>query len=725
MKKNCFAAILILFTSGYLCAQGPDLKKADKLYDARCYALAIPYYLKAIENDSVNTSALSNLGNCYRLTNNSQGAVSAYGGLVKSGNANALQKLYYAEALTTEGKFNEAKPYYDQYTVDARGKNKSSTSEKINSYSKNADAYKLTILPFNSTQSDFGAVEHDSSILFLSSRSRSRWINYKQGWTNQSPVRLYSKTSNEPEAKELCSGSSSKINDGSISLGKSDIVYITRNEEASTAKSKNKVIKLKIFKGLFKDGKITGLQPLSFCNTDFNFVHPSISPDGNILYFASDMDGGYGGMDLYKCQRVDNDQWSVPVNLGEKVNTAGNELFPFIAHNNLLYFSSNGHEGLGGLDIYETRIKDGNPGRVYNMGLPVNSKEDDFSLYLQENMKSGYLSSNRKSGGLDDDIYRIEILREVRRGKDLELTIKDVATGKTLPGVKILFGTDSAITNDQGVYTTMIDEDKVLRFTTAYPDYYSNSDSVVASSSNDEKIIKSLSIEKDPKLALVSTVKDLKTSTPLSGVKVNIFELPDRVLLESYTSGETAHRIPLKSKKIGDKISYEFSMEKDGYLPKKSVFIYDIKQPGDINVNETLDLSLGKVEVGMDVGKMIDLKPIYFDLGKSTIRKDAAAELDKIVMIMNEFPNMYIELGSHTDCRSAAGANMKLSAARAKSSAAYIIKKGIDKSRITGKGYGETKLLNGCACEGKTKSSCPEEEHAKNRRTEFIITKLK
>jgi len=119
------------------------------------------------------------------------------------------------------------------------------------------------------------------------------------------------------------------------------------------------------------------------------------------------------------------------------------------------------------------------------------------------------------------------------------------------------------------------------------------------------------------------------------------------------------------------------------------------------------------------------MKPIYFDLGKSNIRKDAAMELDKVVQVMNEYPNMFIELGSHTDCRGAAAANEKLSAARAKSSADYIVKRGINKLRNVGKGYGESKLLNNCACEGKTPSPCTEEEHSKNRRTEFIITKLK
>ena len=127
----------------------------------------------------------------------------------------------------------------------------------------------------------------------------------------------------------------------------------------------------------------------------------------------------------------------------------------------------------------------------------------------------------------------------------------------------------------------------------------------------------------------------------------------------------------------------------------------------------------------MDVAKMIDMKPIYFDMGKAKIRPDAAVELDKIVAVLKEYSNIYIELGSHTDCRSAASFNLQLSAARSRASADYIIKKGISRSRITTKGYGESKLLINCGCEGKVKSNCSEEDHAKNRRTEFLITKLK
>lgn len=153
-------------------------------------------------------------------------------------------------------------------------------------------------------------------------------------------------------------------------------------------------------------------------------------------------------------------------------------------------------------------------------------------------------------------------------------------------------------------------------------------------------------------------------------------------------------------------------------------FVKIIERPGEIAIHKEMDVSLDPIQVGADLAKIIDIKPIYFDLSKWNIRPDAANELDKIVKVMQENPNMVVELGSHTDCRSSAAFNMTLSDKRAKASAAYIVSKGINKARIYGKGYGEAKLVNDCACEGNTKSDCDEERHQQNRRTEFIIVKM-
>jgi outer membrane protein OmpA-like peptidoglycan-associated protein len=358
-------------------------------------------------------------------------------------------------------------------------------------------------------------------------------------------------------------------------------------------------------------------------------------------------------------------------------------------------------------------------------GVTTNTN-DDFGVFLGEDNKIGYVSSNRKSGGMDDDIYNFEILREVKRGKEVLFITKDKYNGEILPNTKFTMNGNSFETNEKGEYATTVEEDVNYSLVVDKVDYFKLEDSVSTKTSTEDAFTKELKLEKDPKVSLLAFITDAKTNKALDGVKITINELPSKLEIDKYTTEATGeYRKPIKGKKIGDKLRYFVSLEKDGYLTKTTTFVYEIKAPGEIKVNESINLSLGKVEVGMDLSKMIDMKPIYFDLGKSNIRWAASVELDKVVKVMTEYPNMYIQLGSHTDCRGAAAANAKLSSARAKSSADYIVKKGINKARIVGKGYGETKLLTGCNCEGNVKPICSEDEHAKNRRTEFVITKLK
>ncbi|MCW3078233.1 MAG: hypothetical protein JWO32_2842 [Bacteroidetes bacterium] len=730
MKNRILILVTAVWLSGSLTAQTVTLKKANKFYSEQAYSEAIPYYEKAYENDSSNKLILSNLGDCYRLTNNTNGQLKCYGGLVKYGKAEPVHKLYYGQALMENGQKTEALPYLEQYTGDSRGKELASSLNKAKQYTKNADAYKVNPASFNSDQNDFCAVNYNNTIVFASSRNKTKWINIKHGWTNDSYLNLYTTQKIEDydtEPTVFMNDLNSKYNDGPVCFSKDfNTVYFTRNNYNKKAISKDGTYKLKIFEATMNQIGFDRVTELPFNKNDFNCAHPSLSADGNTLYFASDMEGGKGGMDIYRSIKGTDGTWGAAENLGDKVNTGGTEVFPFVASNGLLYFSSNGHDGLGGLDIYETKLKDNKAGRVYNMGQPVNSKEDDFGIFLGEDNKNGFLSSNRKKGGMDDDIYHFQILREVKRGKEVLFISKDKDSGEILANTEIKINNEIITTNEKGEYATTVEDDMNYNLIVEKNDYYKLEDSVSTKSSPDDSFTKILALEKDPKLSLLAFVSDAKTNTPLEGVKMTIKELPGNESFDTYTTSTTGdYRKPLKGKKIGDKISYSIMLEKEKYLTKTVTFIYDIKKPGEINVNESLDLKLGKVEVGMDLAKMIDMKPIYFDLGKSAIRKDASTELDKVVAVMKEYPNMFIQLGSHTDCRGNAKANIALSDKRAKASAAYIVKKGIEKSRIVGKGFGESKLLNNCACEGKAPSACLEEEHSKNRRTEFIITKLK
>jgi outer membrane protein OmpA-like peptidoglycan-associated protein len=226
-------------------------------------------------------------------------------------------------------------------------------------------------------------------------------------------------------------------------------------------------------------------------------------------------------------------------------------------------------------------------------------------------------------------------------------------------------------------------------------------------------------LEKDPGLSLYALITDHKTGEPLENVTITIIDNFTNEKQVFITNQAGDYRRPLSDKKLGDKGSYQFIIEKEGFFSKTVVYNQQFNEPGQYNVHEGLDLGIDK-EV-KDLAEMIQINPINFDLNKYNIRPDAAVELDKIVKIMNEYPDMVVELGSHTDCRASYAYNEKLSDRRAKASAEYIKKQITNPERIYGKGYGESRLLNDCACEGNVKSDCSEEEHSLNRRTEFKV----
>ena len=733
MKKSIFLfSIISLFALSGI-AQTAAINSANKLYFKKLYVQAIPKYESVLKKDSSNSEVLINLGDCYRLTNNNKGQLICYNKLVKTGKAEEIHRLYYGQALMEAGKYDDAKRYMDEFKADGRGEAFSKAITNIQSFSKNADAYVLSEFQYNTTFDDFCAtIFLGDKIIFTSNRTKSTWITRRHGWTGNSYCHMYL---TEKDAfgqydtpAMFVAEYATKFNDGPFSTSKDgNTIFFTRNGTNKKEQSLDGSQKLKIFQANIIKDDLQSLMSLKFNSNEYNCAHPSVSADGKTLYFASDMGGGQGGMDIWYCKLDASGAWGNPVNMGEKVNTKGNELFPSITDENVLYFASNGHEGLGGLDVFETKIKEDKAGKVYNMGKPVNSEHDDFAYNVYAEGKKAFLSSNRKTGGMNDDIYNVDVLRKVARGKTVNFIVKNKETQEILPSTIIKLNTDSFTTNEKGEFQFVLEEDLNYKLLVKREKYFDIEDSLSTKTTPEgDEFTKTIELEKDPNLTLLAGIYDAKTGAGIEGVKIKIKDLAvsnDFELLKTEKNGE--YKKPLKGKRIGDKLLYLVTIEKDGYVTKTTNFTYEIKKEGEIQMNELLALTIGKVEVGMDLAKMIDIKPIYFDLGKSTIRKDAAIELDKVVAVMKEYPAMIIELGAHTDCRGAAASNLKLSAARAKASAAYIVKQGIDKSRISGKGYGESKLLNSCACEGKVKPNCSEDEHAKNRRTEFIIVKLK
>jgi outer membrane protein OmpA-like peptidoglycan-associated protein len=731
MKK----AIFILFFTNVVVYiySAPYTKRADKLFNKKLYALAAKEYSEYLKKDSSDASLLSKIAECYRLTGDVKGQLACYGKLVKLGIADEQQKIQYARALMMHGDYFSAEQVLAGIT-DPVARELEKGIKNLQKINRNATAYSITRLPFNTSAGEICAQKFQNKIIYSLAKNKPSWFSVKHGWTNYkyytTVMTETDKANNYSYPMPFLEDFQSKFNDGPIAISRdSRQMIFTRNHYANKQKASDKSFKLQLFQvTVLSANQVSNPHLLPFCNNEINCAHAAFSPDGKMLFFSSDMPGGFGGMDIWCCKIMDDGQWGTPFNLGSKINTKGNEVFPFLSEEGYLYFSSDSREGLGGLDIYEVRFKDGKPmGKVYNLGSPINSEKDDFGIWFDVDGKSGFFSSNRINGGPDDDIYQFIITGKILRGKNVTFIVKDKDKNTPLQNSMIEINGQKLETNDSGKVQFLLEEEMTYSLGVTKEKYTGVNDSINPVWFNEDEIVKEILLEYKPDFNLVALVTDFKSGQPLSDVKVTIKDaFKNQLVDEAKTSASGEYSKKLEGIKLGERLTYIITLEKDGYLKKELTFAEEMNAEGDIKLHEKLDLRMGKIEVGMDIGKLIDIKPIYFDVGKWDIKPEAARELDKVVKIMKEYPNMSIELGSHTDCRGNAKANLTLSDKRAKSSALYIVKNGgISGSRIKGKGYGESKLLNNCACEGKKQSPCSEEEHAKNRRTEFVITKLK
>lgn len=484
----------------------------------------------------------------------------------------------------------------------------------------------------------------------------------------------------------------------------------------------------------FAENTFSELNELDYTdvNTKYWETHCTMTPDGQTMYFVSERPGGYGGRDIYRIVRLPNGDWSRAQNMGPTINTPYDEDSPYIDINNkTLYFGSNGPNSMGGFDIFVSfKDDEGVWSDPVNMGAPINSTGDDLFYTTTIDGLRGYLTSFRKGGYGEKDIYEIQndylgnYPFSTLRGSFISLHDEDVPDDMT---VKLLCPTCDLPKNREadlriknGGYFSVLERCK------DYTIEYYDGDGILLSSetfktacdqSNEE-------LEKNHYVGdyiMDISVLDTGDLSPLSGAKVEIMNPTDGSVEKTYATNDDGLQIEdlLKDKRLGEKVRYDIRISKPGYITQTFVIDTILGTQGTLN----LEYLLQKAEVGVDLTATFNLSPIYFDLDKSNIRPDAATELDKIVKIMNENPDLRIELGSHTDCRASRSYNMRLSSRRAISSAKYIKSRITNPKRIYGKGYGESKLLNGCECEGRKKSDCSDEEHQLNRRTEFRIVK--
>lgn len=392
MKKHIYIFASLLLVSGITLAQKGNLKRANKLFEMRAYVEAAEIYEKKERNQEV----LQNLADSYYYNANLQKAIKTYRELfVTYGDSIDIELHFrYAQALKGAKNYKDADFHLSRYYNQ-----RINTPAFIEALEKTTPhTFKLKQIENTNSSSDFGLSFYgDNKVAFASSRNSK---NPSYSWNKLPYLDLYNATMTSSGTLEDITPFSDEINSEShessatfSSDGKT--MYFNRTNKTRTKTGEDKIAHIKIFKAELVDGNWTNVTKLPFNSNAYSSEHPALSKDGKTLYFASDMPGTIGGFDIYKVAINDDGTYGEPVNLGDKVNTKHREQFPYISDLNVLYFSSDGYQGYGGLDVFRSNHVNGNFEKPINLGGSINSNLDDFSYTIREKTNKGYVSSNR------------------------------------------------------------------------------------------------------------------------------------------------------------------------------------------------------------------------------------------------------------------------------------------------------------------------------------------
>jgi len=749
--RQLLFSLLVIFSMSYVSGQDiegggtkvPELGgygKAEKLYNALAYHEAIPLYESYIQKHD-SARAMAHLGDCYRLTSRYDKAEYWYGKAVDKGGVEPKYKLYLAQMQQVNGKYDAAAKWYakykDEVPEDRRSVNEMKACADYGQFLLSRDRYTVKNLDFNSGGYDFSSAGWDGGLIYSSSRDSAKAISREHTWTGTEFFDMWyvkgDKTSfGKPQ--RMKGDAATKYHEGALSFTPDKKkVYFTRNnyDNGKVKTSTDKIVKLKIYESEV-DGKTWKKdKPFTYNNNEYSVGHPALTPDGNTLYFVSDMPGGYGATDIYVTTK-DGESWGTPKNLGADINTEGREMFPFVDSDGELYFASDAHGGLGGLDIFRVKqnVKTGKWGKIRNIGAPINSSYDDFGLHYGNDKSYGYFTSDRPDGKGLDDIYSF-----TDDGIYLEGIVVDAQTGEPICKSDVVM-TAKATQAEKGRSTTECDgefEFNVVRNADygfrASADGYNTNDSVTATTKGvgpGGKVFVRIPLTKKHDYAMQVTVFG---RTPKTGDSAGILvRLPNaKILLSSQCEGWTKAFTTDDSGRICEVVrcdcDYIVVANAQGYLPGSTSVLKDDKEcvidrKCGVNPREA-EVVLERIpgEDTSDISREIELKDIYYDFDKWFIRAESERELNKVLGFMQENVDAVVEIGSHTDARAPYDYNIRLSQRRAQSVVDWLIARGISKSRLKAKGYGETQPVNGCT-DGV---QCTEYEHQRNRRTTFRV----
>jgi peptidoglycan-associated lipoprotein len=638
--------ISIVAIVGVLASCSAD-KKMQKAFKMGKYQKVINYYSGVLERNPNNGRANYYVAESFRQSNRIKQAEPFYAKAKGPTINEDSVKLYYAKSLQANGKYDEARNQLNELEANSdnevmrkRASKELQGLQGLTQLDQKESYYKIKNLEAINTQfTEYAPSYMNGELYFTSSRTNGR-IYEASGTPFTDLYRVETKGANVDinTMKQLPESiNDSNINEGCVTFTPDGRTMVFAKGNTGKRKGADDV---DLYISRFRNGQWGEPTPINI-NTPKNWEStPAFSPDGKTLYFSSSRPGGFGGLDLYSAQMDSRGRFGRVKNLGSDINTAGDEMFPYVAENGKMYFSSDGHPGFGQLDLFVVNRVNGKT-VVENLGRPVNSTGDDFGIFLFRPDR-GFFTSNREGGKGDDDIY------------------------------------------------TFVNEDPNLRVV----NYYLQ--------------------------GITYRTKDDSTREILPETKVQLIDASGNVMQDFVTGNDGKFLF-----RVYDNENYTLTGEADGYIAKrqpyttigKSVPLETLKE---LVTNITLDTLLVLDRKSTNIA--FRLKNINFGLDSSNINPIAARELDKLVELLNDNPDISkMELSSHTDSIASADYNQALSQRRAQSTVDYLVKKGISRERLVARGYGESKPV---ARNTNSDGTDNPEGRARNRRTEFRILQM-
>lgn len=475
IKNVIYSSFLIILASqGY--GQKASVSATDKKYDRYAYIDAISTYEYVAEKGYRDEKMFQKLGNAYYFNADLDKAGRWYKELFDMNQDQEAEYCYrYSQCLKSIGDYKKADKMLEQFNKksgnDQRAKLFASNKNYLEEIKANSGRFTIEDAGVNSEYSDYGSSFSGNRLVFASARDTGGVSKKVFRWTNQSFTNLYSSERNTDGSlgapKRLANAVNSKFNESTPVFTKDgQTMYFTRNNYLDGKKGKDdqQITLLKIYKATLEDEKWHNITELPFNSDQYSVAHPALSADDKTLYFASNMPGTMGQSDLFKVNINNDGTYSIPENLGTTINTEGRETFPFISNDNELYFATDGRPGLGGLDIYVSKIeKDLSFKEVRNVGAPINGTQDDFAFLIDSKSRSGFFTSNRDGGKGYDDIYKFTETKKLECEQLLAGKITDQETGLLLVDSKLSLFDDKfkfikgSVTDEKGEYSFDVD----------------------------------------------------------------------------------------------------------------------------------------------------------------------------------------------------------------------------------------------------------------------------